>query len=478
VLYNVSDVVTANANLTFNGSFLTVGTTLFMLSGSIFDTGGSISFSSNDLSTTGSITAGSIIAPHDTLTNRDLDANHLQYLLIDGTRAMTGTLLMDNNTINLGKTTTVRAIQVGVTGLEQDGSSQSLYYNFLGTSGNTGTILWSGAAETIYINPNLATTGDISLSDDKYINFGTFGGTVGSDGVDSLDFTADRTFFSGRMDLGADSSIHTDDSVLYIKEVIPAGGTASLKGASYTLDVNNDSTTIAYVASQFNNMRIGRNGSPSGTLTEVYGVDSLISAKWVCGTVITTGCLFRGWLNTGPNYTGVIGTFQGLCLQNIDASVLGNLSAITNAYGIYIEDVKAGSKDGGGVYTDTPANAYAIKTGLGQVDFGDTLNVTGVTTLGSGNVRTIKTVTTTYPITTADYTVLGNHATTAFTITLPATFVIGTMFNIKNINDAAVTVAVSASDYIDGVLDGTVVLAKDESITVQASEADAHWRII
>jgi hypothetical protein len=55
VLYNVSDVVTANANLTFNGSSLTVGTTLFMLSGSIFDIGGSISFSSNDLTTTGDI---------------------------------------------------------------------------------------------------------------------------------------------------------------------------------------------------------------------------------------------------------------------------------------------------------------------------------------------------------------------------------------------------------------------------------------
>jgi hypothetical protein len=61
VLYNVSDVVTANANLTFDGSFLTVGTTLILASGSIFDTGGTINFATNDLTTTGNITVGGYI---------------------------------------------------------------------------------------------------------------------------------------------------------------------------------------------------------------------------------------------------------------------------------------------------------------------------------------------------------------------------------------------------------------------------------
>ncbi|MHA2350478.1 MAG: hypothetical protein ACXADL_12715, partial [Candidatus Thorarchaeota archaeon] len=78
VLYNVSDVVTANANLTFNGSFLTVGTTLFMLSGSIFDTGGSISFSSNNLTTTGDIILPSL--------------NPNEGIYTDGSSALTNTI--------------------------------------------------------------------------------------------------------------------------------------------------------------------------------------------------------------------------------------------------------------------------------------------------------------------------------------------------------------------------------------------------
>ena len=92
---------------------------------------------------------------------------------------------------------------------------------------------------------------------------------------------------------------------------------------------------------------------------------------------------------------------------------------------------------------------------------------------------------------TTDYTILVgdnrsvlecSHATTPFTITLAEA---GTMDNaetgdyfitIKNTNVALVTVARSGADTIDGAT--SIVLHRDESITVQAGVGDYAWNII
>jgi hypothetical protein len=155
----------------------------------------------------------------------------------------------------------------------------------------------------------------------------------------------------------------------------------------------------------------------------------------------------------------------------------------TNTY--YAVIVESGS-NGSGFFqvgdfgvdpNDFPAIFHSWTTIYGDLAAEQDVYITGDLTVGSGNIRTIKTVTGTYTVTTSDYTVLGNHATAAFTITLPATATTGQIFNIKNINNAYVTVAPGAGDKLDGVVDGTVVLSKGESITVQSSSGTEWWII-
>ncbi len=64
--------------------------------------------------------------------------------------------------------------------------------------------------------------------------------------------------------------------------------------------------------------------------------------------------------------------------------------------------------------------------------------------------------TTTYTATVNDYILIGNHATTAFTITLPAATGSGQVLIISNINAAVVTVDGNASETINGSLTQTL----------------------
>jgi hypothetical protein len=88
-----------------------------------------------------------------------------------------------------------------------------------------------------------------------------------------------------------------------------------------------------------------------------------------------------------------------------------------------------------------------------------------------------KTVTTTYTVTGDDYTIIGNHATTAFTITLPDPLsgltVKGRRFVIKNIGAAVVTVVCSpGTRLIDGATSQT--LNQWQSITVECDFATGY----
>jgi hypothetical protein len=93
-----------------------------------------------------------------------------------------------------------------------------------------------------------------------------------------------------------------------------------------------------------------------------------------------------------------------------------------------------------------------------------------------GVVRAINTYTTTQTLAAVNHVVLGNHATTAFTITLPSvsSAQTGREIVIKNINTATVTVDGDGSETIDGSL--TVALNQYDSITIISD--GSNWHII
>ena len=103
-----------------------------------------------------------------------------------------------------------------------------------------------------------------------------------------------------------------------------------------------------------------------------------------------------------------------------------------------------------------------------------TVNGTRALAIGStGLITTITTVTTTATISTP-YTRC-NHASTPFTVTLPAATGSGTIFMIKNIGAAVVTVDGNASETIDGAT--TITLAQYSAVTL-VDAASGAWDII
>lgn len=115
-------------------------------------------------------------------------------------------------------------------------------------------------------------------------------------------------------------------------------------------------------------------------------------------------------------------------------------------------------------------------------DFGTDDLITDGDIAFAGSVSlAITTKTTTYTTTISDYMVIGNHASTDFTITLHAastaydgTAGIGQVMQIKNIGVAIVTVDGNASETIDGNL--TVTLNQYDSITIVSD--GSNWHIL
>jgi hypothetical protein len=96
-----------------------------------------------------------------------------------------------------------------------------------------------------------------------------------------------------------------------------------------------------------------------------------------------------------------------------------------------------------------------------------------------GHRRTVSaTKTTTYQILITDYTIVCEHATVAFTVTLPAASAttIGQIFHIKNIGAAIVSVDQTGTDTLDGYTT-TADLSQWDCICIQGQSATG-WIII
>jgi hypothetical protein len=327
---------------------------------------------------------------------------------------------------------------------------------------------------TLDVTGDITTLADINLSDGFDINFGTFGGTIGSDGVDSLDFTASLNSFTGDIECNQ----------MAISETILAGaglnmGYSVSDRAGVGINGGVTTTNLAPAGANVIGLNFAANYLPVGNLGGGVGGTKTIST--VAGASIQTlvetsanqegkNLIITECCSFCPNSmiftigAGSSKTMNAVSVASFKAvaPTLNNGATIADLYGLWVPDL-----DIAGV-----TNAYAIKTGTGAVDFGDTLNVTGVTTLSSGNVRAIRKATSTSAIATTDWTVLGSGT---ITLTLPSP-VDGMVYNIKNVNTGVVTVATNGAEQIDGA--DTIDLSEDESITVQYYATDTDWAII
>tara|TARA_R110000868_G_scaffold293_1_gene2398 strand:+ start:644 stop:976 length:333 start_codon:yes stop_codon:yes gene_type:complete len=98
----------------------------------------------------------------------------------------------------------------------------------------------------------------------------------------------------------------------------------------------------------------------------------------------------------------------------------------------------------------------------------------GATTI-AGRICALAAKTTTYVITTSDDVIVGNHATVAFTVTLPTLASSAkSKFTIKNKGAAVVTLDGDGAETIDGA--ATTILNQYESVTV--INDTTQWLII
>jgi hypothetical protein len=149
------------------------------------------------------------------------------------------------------------------------------------------------------------------------------------------------------------------------------------------------------------------------------------------------------------------GTDAILTAASIVASAEGTFGAASNATSLLFQT--GASETATTKMTLTSAGLLTVTGGITS---------TGVLTSSSGRVLVTSTKTSAYPITSADHVLLGNHATTPFTMTLPAVAAVATgqTYVIKNINAAAVTVQGDGAELIDNA--NTLVLAQWESATL------------
>lgn len=192
------------------------------------------------------------------------------------------------------------------------------------------------------------------------------------------------------------------------------------------------------------------------------------------GSTATDTTLYRSAANQLS--TGGVLDFGAASGPSISvASTIGdkiNLYGSTYGFGVQSNRLVA--------YVNGTASSFVVRSvaGSGAKSSGtDAVVLKADGTVTATNYATaLSTKTTTYTITASDGTILGNHATVAFTITLPtAVSITGRTYTIKNINAATVTVGTTSSQTIDGVTTYTLA-TQYKYVTVQSD--GANWQVI
>lgn len=197
------------------------------------------------------------------------------------------------------------------------------------------------------------------------------------------------------------------------------------------------SVTTGNAVSPVNALKVGE--------TQIEIPLSTASTTTTSGSLINAG----GFGNAGAAYIGGV-----LNATATTEATTGGAGSIVSLGGIYAtKAIISGSA------TDSTTTASGGAVFAGGVGIGKTLTT-------SARILTTAIKTTTYTVLTTDHVIIGNHASTAFTVTLPslASATTGRTYVFKNKGAAIMTIDGSGSETIDGNL--TLDLAIYESATL------------
>jgi hypothetical protein len=163
-----------------------------------------------------------------------------------------------------------------------------------------------------------------------------------------------------RLTVGSTAGFVTG-TVLAVAEAILSNVT--VKAISNTVDWSSNINSTNAIIGNFSNMRINPSGARTGNLGSIMGYYGQINVKWTSAISIANASVFYSKFQADGDYTGVIA--QACLFEGTTAwSTIGG--SIENAYGLLLDDIVGG----------TELN-YSIKTGLGNVYFGDTTWIDG-----------------------------------------------------------------------------------------------------
>ena len=251
----------------------------------------------------------------------------------------------------------------------------------------------------------------------------TFGNDIASAGtfVTGLTLTPHATTASWSLDFEGDVDI--------------GGDTLSFNGAA-TVDTsgNNNLTLSAGTATL---------GVTAGDVT-IYDDNNNADTSLSIGTSATEA-LFIQALNGGSNKT-----LEELRFTTKTASGTGDHGKVT----WYIDEAEIATIDDGGI----------------DLASGKTFTIDGTAVGGLYNAWSVKT--SGYTAVSGDQ-LIGNHASSAFTITLPSSPSAGDTVTIKNVNNAVITVGRNSSNIDSAAADGT--LLKDGAVQLVYVDGTIGW---
>jgi hypothetical protein len=377
-------------------------------------------------------------------------------------------------------------------------SGESLYFRdtiaYI-TSGSSGTLALS-AINGVSVSHDLTVGGDINLFYQDKIVFYTANNYIMSEAIGVLDIVSPLVDVIG--DLSVSGTGHFD-GVLTIagKTTITNGplfinnnnitgsdtrpflfqGIQTIQGSEsrnchalvqymdYDNTYDTSGTTKLLTAGLFNT-RLFKASSAGANIGDLAGLTGWMSSAWnpAIPSTVDFGASVVGATNLGAGATRVTFTkFAYFRAHNWAGGTFGG--TIDNLYGLHIEALSQGTTNYG-VYIENVSD-YAIKTNTGAVDFGDTLNVTGVTTLSSGLVLKTNRLT---GNTTLDNTYREVFCTTTLTVTLPANPTVGQTYRIVNTGTGVVTIDPGLKKLLGVVATDTLVASEAVILTYETTE--------
>lgn len=285
---------------------------------------------------------------------------------------------------------------------------------------------------------------------------------------------------AGVTDHGALTGLTDDDHTQYQKETDFTSGSVLFRGSSA---IDQDNTNLFW---DNTSKLLGVGTNVPGYALEVHGAGVTVRR----GQDAASAPLLRIYKGRGTDQVANL-------KRTLSADTIGGVNALTaektdNLAGATWITSAAGSFQFRAAEDQTPtghgANFVLSLCDIGATTATQKLSVIGgLMAVGSGTATSklhvegpiataIATKTTTYTVLATDSIILGNHATVAFTITLPtAVGCAGRMYTFKNINAAAVTIDGNASETIDGAT--TYALATLNKYVVIVSD-NANWKVV